>query len=62
MLTPKRSLVLDLKTAFGSVGPLLPLIGVLVGFIPGCGPQGFGRNSLRKRRCSLRRFNWQCNL
>ena len=30
---------LDLKTAFGSVGPLLPLIGVLVGFIPGCGPQ-----------------------
>ena len=27
---------LDLQTAFGSVGPLLPLIGVLVGFIPGC--------------------------
>ena len=23
---------------------------------------GFGRNSLRKRRCSLCRFNWQCNL
>jgi hypothetical protein len=30
---------LDLQTAFGSVGPLLPLIGVLVRFIPGCGLQ-----------------------
>ena len=30
---------LDLEAAFRSVGPLLPLLGVLVGFIPGCGPQ-----------------------
>jgi hypothetical protein len=30
---------LDLEAAFGSVGILLPLLGVLVGFIPGCGPQ-----------------------
>ena len=30
---------LDLESAFRSVGPLLPLLGVLVGFIPGCGPQ-----------------------
>jgi hypothetical protein len=30
---------LDLKDAFQTVAPLLPLIGVLVGFIPGCGPQ-----------------------
>jgi hypothetical protein len=30
---------LDLEAAFRSVGVLLPLLGVLVGFIPGCGPQ-----------------------
>ena len=30
---------LDIAAAFQSVGPLLPLIGILVGFIPGCGPQ-----------------------
>lgn len=30
---------LDLKDAFSTVAPLLPLIGILVGFIPGCGPQ-----------------------
>jgi len=30
---------LDLEAAFGSVGILLPLLGVLVGFILGCGPQ-----------------------
>ena len=30
---------LDLEAAFRSVGPLLPLLGVLVGFIPGCDPQ-----------------------
>ena len=30
---------LDLEAAFKSVGLLLPLLGVLVGFIPGCGPQ-----------------------
>ena len=30
---------LDLKTLFESVAPLLPLMGVLVGLIPGCGPQ-----------------------
>ena len=32
-------MVPDLQAAFGSVSPLLQLIGVLVGFIPGCGPQ-----------------------
>ena len=30
---------LDLEAAFGSVGILLPLLGMLVGFILGCGPQ-----------------------
>jgi len=30
---------LDLKTMFGTVAPLLPLIGVLIGLVPGCGPQ-----------------------
>lgn len=30
---------LDLQALFGSVAMLLPLAGVLVGFIPGCGPQ-----------------------
>lgn len=30
---------LDLKSLFESVAPLLPLMGVLVGLIPGCGPQ-----------------------
>ncbi|MBV1903477.1 MAG: putative manganese transporter [Marinosulfonomonas sp.] len=29
----------DIAAAFQSVAPLLPLIAVLVGFIPGCGPQ-----------------------
>lgn len=30
---------LDLQTAFQTVAPLLPLIGILIGFVPGCGPQ-----------------------
>ena len=30
---------LDLESAFKSVGFSLPIIAVLVGFIPGCGPQ-----------------------
>lgn len=30
---------LDLEAAFTSIAPLLPLIGILIGFIPGCGPQ-----------------------
>ena len=29
----------DLEAAFATVAPLLPLIAILVGFIPGCGPQ-----------------------
>ena len=29
----------DLQAAFGTIGVLLPLIAVLVGFVPGCGPQ-----------------------
>jgi hypothetical protein len=29
----------DIASAFQAVGPLLPLIAVIVGFIPGCGPQ-----------------------
>ena len=30
---------IDLETVFATVAPLLPLIAILVGFIPGCGPQ-----------------------
>ncbi|MGB5558804.1 MAG: putative manganese transporter [Paracoccaceae bacterium] len=30
---------LDIPAMFSSVAPLLPLIAILVGFIPGCGPQ-----------------------
>lgn len=30
---------LDLKAAFTTVAPLLPLIGIGIGFVPGCGPQ-----------------------
>ncbi len=30
---------LDLAAAFGAILPVLPLIAILVGFIPGCGPQ-----------------------
>ncbi|MCA9316671.1 MAG: arsenic efflux protein [Planctomycetes bacterium] len=30
---------LDVKSAFSTVQGLLPLMGVLVGFLPGCGPQ-----------------------
>lgn len=30
---------LDLAALFEVAGPLLPLMGVLVGFVPGCGPQ-----------------------
>lgn len=30
---------LDLEAAFGTIAPLLPLIAVLTGFIPGCAPQ-----------------------
>jgi len=29
----------DLKAAFATVGPLIPLIGILIGLLPGCGPQ-----------------------
>ena len=29
----------DLESAFGAVAPLLPLIGILIGLVPGCGPQ-----------------------
>ena len=29
----------DLEAAFSAVAPLLPLIAIVVGFIPGCGPQ-----------------------
>lgn len=29
----------DLEAAFSTVVPLLPLIGVLIGLVPGCGPQ-----------------------
>lgn len=29
----------DLKSAFDTVKPFVPMIGILVGFIPGCGPQ-----------------------
>jgi hypothetical protein len=30
---------IDLGTLFQSVAPLLPLIAILIGFVPGCGPQ-----------------------
>ena len=30
---------LDLKMLFNSVGIFLPMVGILIGFIPGCGPQ-----------------------
>ncbi|MGB0959759.1 MAG: putative manganese transporter [Halocynthiibacter sp.] len=30
---------LDIEALFSSVAPLLPLMGILIGFIPGCGPQ-----------------------
>lgn len=30
---------LDLNALFATIAPLLPLIAVLIGFIPGCGPQ-----------------------
>lgn len=30
---------LDLEATFASVAPMLPLIAILIGFIPGCGPQ-----------------------
>lgn len=30
---------LDLKAMFNSVGVLLPMVGIVIGFIPGCGPQ-----------------------
>lgn len=30
---------LDLKAMFDSVGILLPIVGIIIGFIPGCGPQ-----------------------
>lgn len=29
----------DLITLFATIGPLVPLIAILIGFIPGCGPQ-----------------------
>lgn len=29
----------DLEALFSSIGILLPLVGILIGFIPGCGPQ-----------------------
>lgn len=30
---------LDIQAMFSSVAPLLPLIAIIVGFVPGCGPQ-----------------------
>ncbi len=30
---------LDLRAWFGAIAPVLPLVGVLIGFVPGCGPQ-----------------------
>ncbi|EAR50911.1 hypothetical protein OG2516_13601 [Oceanicola granulosus HTCC2516] len=30
---------LDLEAMFATVAPLLPLIAILIGFVPGCGPQ-----------------------
>lgn len=30
---------LDIEAAFAAVAPLLPLIAIVIGFIPGCGPQ-----------------------
>ncbi len=30
---------LDLETMFSAVAPLLPLMGVVIGLVPGCGPQ-----------------------
>ena len=30
---------LDITALFGSVAPFLPLVGILIGLIPGCGPQ-----------------------
>ena len=30
---------LDLEAMFSTVGPLLPLMGVVIGLVPGCGPQ-----------------------
>lgn len=30
---------LDIETWFASIAPLLPIIAIVVGFIPGCGPQ-----------------------
>ncbi|MCP3970543.1 MAG: hypothetical protein GY717_09555 [Rhodobacteraceae bacterium] len=30
---------LDIEAAFSAIAPVLPLIAILVGFIPGCGPQ-----------------------
>jgi len=30
---------LDIEAWFAAVAPLLPLLGILVGFVPGCGPQ-----------------------
>ncbi len=30
---------LDLESSFGAVAPLLPLIAIIIGLIPGCGPQ-----------------------
>lgn len=30
---------LDLETMFASVAPLLPLIAIIIGLVPGCGPQ-----------------------
>lgn len=30
---------LDLVSAFGAIAPALPLIAVIIGFVPGCGPQ-----------------------
>lgn len=30
---------LDIETMFGMIAPLLPLVAIIVGFVPGCGPQ-----------------------
>ena len=50
----------DLQAAFGTIGVLLPLIAVLVGFVPGCGAS-FGRHALPQWRFALRGPDRQCD-
>ncbi len=30
---------LDIEAAFSAIAPLVPLVAIVIGFIPGCGPQ-----------------------